>query len=77
MYVSETDLFFLAISMVGTDFSLIGQLLTHRSRSAIKVFPFSLYFYPQNSDFLNVVGSSNIALNEGYIAFYLIMLFIE
>ncbi|XP_034155230.2 transcription factor TFIIIB component B'' homolog isoform X1 [Pangasianodon hypophthalmus] len=34
--VRETDLFFLAISMVGTDFSLIGQLLTHRSRAAIK-----------------------------------------
>ncbi|MCJ8746931.1 hypothetical protein PDJAM_G00147480 [Pangasius djambal] len=34
--VRETDLFFLAISMVGTDFSLIGQLLAHRSRAAIK-----------------------------------------
>ncbi|XP_062874393.1 transcription factor TFIIIB component B'' homolog [Trichomycterus rosablanca] len=34
--VRETDLFFLAISMVGTDFSMIGQLLPHRSRAAIK-----------------------------------------
>ncbi|XP_047675083.1 transcription factor TFIIIB component B'' homolog isoform X2 [Tachysurus fulvidraco] len=34
--VRETDLFFLAVSMVGTDFSLIGQLLTNRSRAAIK-----------------------------------------
>ncbi|XP_060740266.1 uncharacterized protein LOC132855383 [Tachysurus vachellii] len=34
--VRETDLFFLAMSMVGTDFSLIGQLLTNRSRAAIK-----------------------------------------
>ncbi|XP_026880043.2 uncharacterized protein LOC113586240 [Electrophorus electricus] len=34
--VRETDMFFLAISMVGTDFSLIAQLLPHRSRSEIK-----------------------------------------
>ncbi|KAI4871417.1 hypothetical protein NFI96_013043 [Prochilodus magdalenae] len=34
--VRETDMFFLAISMVGTDFSLIGQLLPHRSRVEIK-----------------------------------------
>ncbi|XP_076853745.1 uncharacterized protein bdp1 isoform X3 [Brachyhypopomus gauderio] len=34
--VRETDMFFLAISMVGTDFSLIGQLLPHRSRLEIK-----------------------------------------
>lgn len=39
---SETDLFFLAISMVGTDFSLIGQLLSHRSRAEIKVFSLML-----------------------------------
>ncbi|XP_025061429.1 transcription factor TFIIIB component B'' homolog isoform X1 [Alligator sinensis] len=32
----ETDMFFLAISMVGTDFSLIGQLFPHRARSEIK-----------------------------------------
>ncbi|XP_048875626.1 transcription factor TFIIIB component B'' homolog isoform X3 [Brienomyrus brachyistius] len=32
----ETDMFFLAISMVGTDFSMIGQLFPHRSRSEIK-----------------------------------------
>ncbi|KAL7836585.1 hypothetical protein AOLI_G00278690 [Acnodon oligacanthus] len=34
--VRETDMFYLAISMVGTDFSLIGQLLRHRSRAEIK-----------------------------------------
>ncbi|XP_072570585.1 uncharacterized protein [Paramormyrops kingsleyae] len=32
----ETDMFFLAISMVGTDFSMIGQLFPHRGRSEIK-----------------------------------------
>ncbi|XP_065821684.1 transcription factor TFIIIB component B'' homolog isoform X2 [Labrus bergylta] len=32
----ETDMFFLAISMVGTDFSMICQLFPHRSRSEIK-----------------------------------------
>ncbi|KAM9251240.1 transcription factor TFIIIB component B'' homolog [Cariama cristata] len=32
----ETDMFFLAISMVGTDFSLIGQLFPHRDRAEIK-----------------------------------------
>ncbi|XP_068780502.1 transcription factor TFIIIB component B'' homolog isoform X3 [Struthio camelus] len=32
----ETDMFFLAISMVGTDFSLIGQLFPHRARAEIK-----------------------------------------
>ncbi|XP_077050125.1 uncharacterized protein LOC143697070 isoform X2 [Siphateles boraxobius] len=32
----ETDLFFLAISMVGTDFSMIGQLFPHRGRLEIK-----------------------------------------
>ncbi|KAM3874160.1 uncharacterized protein ACN63O_001105 [Diretmus argenteus] len=32
----ETDMFFLAISMVGTDFSMIGQLFPHRTRSEIK-----------------------------------------
>ncbi|XP_030599089.1 transcription factor TFIIIB component B'' homolog [Archocentrus centrarchus] len=32
----ETDMFFLAISMVGTDFSMIGQLFPHRSRLEIK-----------------------------------------
>ncbi|XP_047661574.1 transcription factor TFIIIB component B'' homolog isoform X2 [Tachysurus fulvidraco] len=32
----ETDLFFLAISMVGTDFSMIGQLFPHRARTEIK-----------------------------------------
>ncbi|XP_051525573.1 transcription factor TFIIIB component B'' homolog [Myxocyprinus asiaticus] len=34
--IRETDMFYLAISMVGTDFSLIAQLLTHRSRAEIK-----------------------------------------
>ncbi|XP_051955209.1 transcription factor TFIIIB component B'' homolog [Xyrauchen texanus] len=34
--VRETDMFYLAISMVGTDFSLIAQLLPHRSRAEIK-----------------------------------------
>ncbi|KAK7173497.1 hypothetical protein R3I93_003346 [Phoxinus phoxinus] len=34
--VRETDMFYLAISMVGTDFSIIAQLLTHRSRAEIK-----------------------------------------
>ncbi|XP_016305020.1 transcription factor TFIIIB component B'' homolog [Sinocyclocheilus anshuiensis] len=34
--VRETDMFYLAISMVGTDFSMITQLLTHRSRAEIK-----------------------------------------
>ncbi|XP_041101622.1 transcription factor TFIIIB component B'' homolog isoform X3 [Polyodon spathula] len=32
----ETDMFFLAISMVGTDFSIIGQLFPHRARVEIK-----------------------------------------
>ncbi|XP_056146442.1 transcription factor TFIIIB component B'' homolog [Lampris incognitus] len=32
----ETDMFFLAVSMVGTDFSMIGQLFPHRTRSEIK-----------------------------------------
>ncbi|KAM8984145.1 transcription factor TFIIIB component B'' homolog isoform 1-T1 [Ara ararauna] len=32
----ETDMFFLAISMVGTDFSLIGRLFPHRGRAEIK-----------------------------------------
>ncbi|OXB61043.1 hypothetical protein ASZ78_014950, partial [Callipepla squamata] len=32
----ETDMFFLAISMVGTDFSLIGRLFPHRDRAEIK-----------------------------------------
>lgn len=34
---SETDMFFLAISMVGTDFTMICQLFPHRARSEIKV----------------------------------------
>lgn len=34
---SETDMFFLAINMVGTDFSMICQLFPHRARSEIKV----------------------------------------
>uniref|UniRef100_A0A8C5YQP5 BDP1ral transcription factor IIIB subunit n=1 Tax=Marmota marmota marmota TaxID=9994 RepID=A0A8C5YQP5_MARMA len=33
---TETDMFFLAISMVGTDFSMIGQLFPHRARIEIK-----------------------------------------
>ncbi|KAB0402271.1 hypothetical protein E2I00_004103 [Balaenoptera physalus] len=33
----ETDMFFLAISMVGTDFSMIGQLFPHRARIEIKL----------------------------------------
>ncbi|XP_069818931.1 transcription factor TFIIIB component B'' homolog isoform X3 [Dendropsophus ebraccatus] len=32
----ETEMFFLAISMVGTDFSMIGQLFPHRERIEIK-----------------------------------------
>ncbi|XP_076020046.1 uncharacterized protein LOC143011172 isoform X2 [Genypterus blacodes] len=32
----ETDMFFLAISMVGTDFSMVCQLFPHRARSEIK-----------------------------------------
>ncbi|XP_056395650.1 transcription factor TFIIIB component B'' homolog isoform X2 [Hyla sarda] len=32
----ETDMFFLAISMVGTDFSMISQLFPHRKRIEIK-----------------------------------------
>ncbi|XP_029025194.1 transcription factor TFIIIB component B'' homolog isoform X2 [Betta splendens] len=32
----ETDMFFLAISMVGTDFSMICQLFPHRARAEIK-----------------------------------------
>ncbi|XP_030005114.1 transcription factor TFIIIB component B'' homolog isoform X2 [Sphaeramia orbicularis] len=32
----ETDMFFLAISMVGTDFTMICQLFPHRGRSEIK-----------------------------------------
>lgn len=34
---TETDMFFLAVSMVGTDFSMICQLFPHRVRSEIKV----------------------------------------
>ncbi|XP_056603358.1 transcription factor TFIIIB component B'' homolog isoform X2 [Triplophysa dalaica] len=34
--VRETDMFYLAISMVGTDFSMMAQLLTHRNRAEIK-----------------------------------------
>ncbi|RVE66054.1 hypothetical protein OJAV_G00122770 [Oryzias javanicus] len=34
--IEETDMFYLAISMVGTDFSMICQLFTHRARSEIK-----------------------------------------
>ncbi|KAJ8286911.1 hypothetical protein GJAV_G00044810 [Gymnothorax javanicus] len=34
--IKETEMFFLAISMVGTDFSLIGQLFPHRARTEIK-----------------------------------------
>ncbi|TRY89083.1 hypothetical protein DNTS_004564 [Danionella cerebrum] len=34
--VRETDMFYLAISMVGTDFSLMAKLLTHRTRLEIK-----------------------------------------
>uniref|UniRef100_A0A8C9GJI7 B double prime 1, subunit of RNA polymerase III transcription initiation factor IIIB n=1 Tax=Piliocolobus tephrosceles TaxID=591936 RepID=A0A8C9GJI7_9PRIM len=33
---TRTDMFFLAISMVGTDFSMIGQLFPHRARIEIK-----------------------------------------
>ncbi|XP_053310394.1 transcription factor TFIIIB component B'' homolog [Spea bombifrons] len=33
---AETEMFYLAISMVGTDFSLIGQLFPHRKRLEIK-----------------------------------------
>ncbi|KFO92210.1 Transcription factor TFIIIB component B'', partial [Buceros rhinoceros silvestris] len=36
VFVSKTDMFFLAISMVGTDFSLIGRLFPHRARAEIK-----------------------------------------
>ncbi|XP_051533022.1 transcription factor TFIIIB component B'' homolog isoform X2 [Myxocyprinus asiaticus] len=32
----ETEMFYLAISMVGTDFSMIGQLFPHRARLEIK-----------------------------------------
>ncbi|XP_043077107.1 transcription factor TFIIIB component B'' homolog isoform X3 [Puntigrus tetrazona] len=32
----ETEMFYLAISMVGTDFSMIGQLFPHRGRIEIK-----------------------------------------
>ncbi|XP_048861170.1 transcription factor TFIIIB component B'' homolog isoform X9 [Brienomyrus brachyistius] len=34
--IKETDMFFLAISMVGTDFSIIGRLFPHRPRKEIK-----------------------------------------
>uniref|UniRef100_A0A4W4FTL5 Zgc:162472 n=1 Tax=Electrophorus electricus TaxID=8005 RepID=A0A4W4FTL5_ELEEL len=34
--IRETDMFFLAISMVGTDFSMISQLFPHRARIEIK-----------------------------------------
>lgn len=37
LFSPETDMFFLAISMVGTDFSLIGRLFPHRARAEIKV----------------------------------------
>lgn len=37
MTFSETEMFYLAISMVGTDFSMIGQLFPHRGRLEIKV----------------------------------------
>ncbi|XP_008421724.1 transcription factor TFIIIB component B'' homolog isoform X2 [Poecilia reticulata] len=34
--IEETDMFYLAVSMVGTDFSMICQLFPHRARSEIK-----------------------------------------
>ncbi|XP_037548495.1 transcription factor TFIIIB component B'' homolog [Nematolebias whitei] len=34
--IEETDMFFLAVSMVGTDFSMICQLFPHRARLEIK-----------------------------------------
>ncbi|XP_016525326.1 uncharacterized protein LOC103135864 isoform X4 [Poecilia formosa] len=34
--IEETDMFYLAVSMVGTDFSMICQLFPHRGRSEIK-----------------------------------------
>jgi len=37
LFPSETDMFFLAISMVGTDFSMICQLFSLRTRREIKV----------------------------------------
>lgn len=42
MCVLETDMFYLAISMVGTDFTMMAQLLTHRNRTEIKVAPSSI-----------------------------------
>ncbi|XP_023366629.1 transcription factor TFIIIB component B'' homolog [Otolemur garnettii] len=36
LFSIKTDMFFLAISMVGTDFSMIGQLFPHRARIEIK-----------------------------------------
>jgi hypothetical protein len=38
-------MFFLAISMVGTDFSMIGQLFPHRARIEIKVkYAYNIYW---------------------------------
>lgn len=38
-------MFFLAISMVGTDFSMIGQLFPHRARIEIKVkYTYNIYW---------------------------------
>ncbi|XP_038160870.1 transcription factor TFIIIB component B'' homolog isoform X2 [Cyprinodon tularosa] len=34
--IEETDMFYLAVSMVGTDFSMICQLFPHRARTEIK-----------------------------------------
>lgn len=44
-FSSETDMFYLAISMVGTDFSMICQLFPHRARSEIKVGLFILNIF--------------------------------
>lgn len=44
-FPTETDMFFLAISMVGTDFSMICQLFPLRARSEIKVSDNNSYAY--------------------------------
>ncbi|KAM3600079.1 uncharacterized protein V6R79_017057 [Siganus canaliculatus] len=54
----ETDMFFLAISMVGTDFSMICQLFPHRARSEIKVS--SLYVIRKRNTLLLYINSSDL-----------------
>lgn len=52
-------MFYLAISMVGTDFSMMAQLLTNRTRTEIKVHAF---LYVKKIKFLKSLKSFNAQL---------------